>query len=145
MQPTPRAQHQAEHVRLRLPAEPAFGRIARLTASGLALRHGFDHGEVEALRGAIEAAIGLLVRPPVPVTPDGGPTADPDDRLAVTFVLEPATITVGLRREFAAEGSYRLAEGDWAEFAGAVGGLVDAVTVEPHAAQVQLVKRRSTD
>jgi hypothetical protein len=40
-------------VRLRLPAEPRYARVARLTAAALATAAGFDHDEVDDLRGAI--------------------------------------------------------------------------------------------
>lgn len=122
-----------EQVRLTVPAEPGFGRIARLTASGLALRHGFGHGEVEELRTAVDEAIGLLVN---------GHTAGQGERLAVTFRLEPFAIAIQLHRQYVDGGSKRLGRAACNAFTHAVEPLVDSVTVVAASAQVRLVKHR---
>ena len=46
-----------------LPAEPDYGRIARVAASSLALRLGFTFAEVEDLRIAVDETVILLLRP----------------------------------------------------------------------------------
>jgi len=52
-----------DEVRLSLPAEPEFARLARLTVGGLATRVGFDYDEVEDLRIAVSEACSLLIGP----------------------------------------------------------------------------------
>ena len=56
-----------DHIRLVLPAEPDYGRIARVAASSLALRLGFSFAEIEDLRLAVDEMVILLMRP------EGGP------------------------------------------------------------------------
>src|SRR4051794_34087976 len=52
-----------ELIRLALPAEPEYGRLARITASNLALRLGFTFAEIEDLRLAVDETVILLLRP----------------------------------------------------------------------------------
>lgn len=52
-----------DEIRLSLPAEAAYGRIARITASSLALRLGFSFPEIEDLRIALDETVILLLRP----------------------------------------------------------------------------------
>ncbi len=51
-----------DQVRLQLPADPAYGRVARITASSLALRVGLPFTQVDQLRLAIDEALVLLLR-----------------------------------------------------------------------------------
>jgi serine/threonine-protein kinase RsbW len=51
-----------DHIRLALPADAEYGRIARIAAAGLALRMGFSYREIEDLRLAVDEAIILLLR-----------------------------------------------------------------------------------
>lgn len=50
-------------IRLLLPAEPAYGRLARIAAQNLALRLGFDFRSIEDLRLAIDELVIFLLRP----------------------------------------------------------------------------------
>lgn len=52
-----------DEIRLILPADAEYGRIARITASSLALRLGFSFPEIEDLRIAIDEMVILLLRP----------------------------------------------------------------------------------
>jgi anti-sigma regulatory factor (Ser/Thr protein kinase) len=51
-----------DHIRLALPADAEYGRIARIAAAGLALRLGFTYREIEDLRLAVDESIILLLR-----------------------------------------------------------------------------------
>jgi hypothetical protein len=53
-------------IELVIPAEPAFARLARLTAARLARRHGFTYREVEDLRLAVDEAMVALLAPDRP-------------------------------------------------------------------------------
>jgi len=52
-----------DEIRLLLPAEASYGRIARITASSLALRLGFTFPQIEDLRLAVDEMVILLLRP----------------------------------------------------------------------------------
>lgn len=52
-----------DKVRLAVPAQPEYIRLARLTAAGLASRLGFTFDEVEDLRIAVDELCYLLVGP----------------------------------------------------------------------------------
>ncbi len=53
----------SDKIRLVLPAEPQYGRLARITVSDLALRLGFTYRAIEDLRLAVDETIILLLRP----------------------------------------------------------------------------------
>jgi hypothetical protein len=53
----------SDQIRLVLPADAAYGRLARITVSGLAQRLGFSPAAVEDLRLAVDEAVILLLRP----------------------------------------------------------------------------------
>lgn len=52
-----------DEIRLVLPAQPEYGRIARITASSLALRLAFTFPQIEDLRLAVDEVVILLLRP----------------------------------------------------------------------------------
>ncbi|MFN8017549.1 MAG: hypothetical protein U0P45_05445 [Acidimicrobiales bacterium] len=51
----------ADAIRLTLPAQAPFARVARLAISGLAARSGFAYDEVQDVRIAVGEAFGILV------------------------------------------------------------------------------------
>jgi anti-sigma regulatory factor (Ser/Thr protein kinase) len=124
----PRSETDGDHIRLVLPAEPDYGRIARVAASSLALRLGLTFVEIEDLRIAVDEAIILLLRPEgTPGTITLELTVHPD-RLVITATsdapfgapIDPAA----LRR-----------------FEEIIADTVDEHTVDEHRPRVQLVKR----
>ena len=119
-----------DQVRLTLPADAAFGRIARLTASGLALRKGFTYEEVEALRRAVDEAVRLLV----------GPERGALDRLTVTFSIEEAGLAVELVGRDDSRLLPPLEAAAVVRFTEQVASLVDTVRVEPTEGRVDLTK-----
>jgi anti-sigma regulatory factor (Ser/Thr protein kinase) len=50
-----------DEIRLEIPAQPEYGRLARVTVAGLALRLHFSHTEVEDLRLAVDEGLILLL------------------------------------------------------------------------------------
>src|SRR4051794_23708174 len=52
-----------DRIRLVLPAEPDYGRIARVAAASLAVRLGLTFAAIEELRIAIDETVILLLRP----------------------------------------------------------------------------------
>jgi len=50
-----------DEIRLAIPAQSEYGRLARVTVAGLALRLGFSHTEVEDLRLAVDEGLILLL------------------------------------------------------------------------------------
>lgn len=52
-----------DEIVLTLPAEPRYGRVARIAAAHLALRKGFSLTEIDDLRLAIDEAVILLLGP----------------------------------------------------------------------------------
>ena len=58
-----------DEVRLTLPGDPAYGRLVRIAALGLARRLGFDFRRLEDLGLAIDEAVILLLQPAVDHTP----------------------------------------------------------------------------
>lgn len=130
-------------VTLRVPAAPAFAGIVRLAASGLALRHGFDHARADQLRTAVDRAIeaiGPLPRPAGAVGAAGpagehGPATGPG-HLRLTFVLRAHSLDV----ELAAEGR-ALEEEAVTRVVRAVSPLVDGIR-RTGGADVTFVKHR---
>ena len=59
----PMAAEPFDDIRLTLPCEPQYGRIARIAAAALALRAGFDYPEIEDLRIVMDEALIALLRP----------------------------------------------------------------------------------
>lgn len=119
-----------DQIRLVIPAEPEYGRIARITASSLALRLGFGFGEIEDLRLAVDETIILLLRP------EGGAGT-----IALTFTVVPDGLVVDAETT---AGDGQTWHDDAAEhrFAALVGDTVDEHAVDEDGRRVHLVKRR---
>ena len=72
-----------DEIRLSLPALFPYGRVARMTVTGLASRNGYSYDDVEDLRIAIGELFGVLVT-----------EERLDDRLQLTCVLLPDALEV---------------------------------------------------
>lgn len=120
-----------EQIRLALPAEPEYGRLARITASNLALRMGFTFPEIEDLRLAVDEMIILLLRP------EGR-----SGEIIITFTVEPtrlaldATSTAGTDQAWLDQGALR-------RFEAIVGDTVDEFEVDEQGHRVHLVKLKA--
>jgi hypothetical protein len=124
---TPGPRHDV--IRLVLPAEPDYGRIARIAASSLALRLGLTFAEIEDLRIAVDETVILLLRP----EGDAG-------QITLEFTVEPhalaidATTTAGTAQHWFDVGAL-------SRFTEIVGDTVDVHEVDEAARRVHLVKR----
>ncbi len=116
-----------DQIRLVIPAQPEYGRIARITASSLALRLGFGFAEIEDLRLAVDEMIILLLRA------DGA-----SGTISLTFTVVPGGLEVDA--EAAAGGS---ADADArARFEELVDDIVDAHGVDAGRRSVHLALHR---
>ena len=80
----------SDEIRLAIPAQSEYGRLARVTVAGLALRLGFSHTEVEDLRLAVDEGLILLL--------DGSSGIDPspEGEVEATYRLLDDAIEVEL-------------------------------------------------
>ena len=101
-----------DQVRLVLPADAAYGRVARITASSLALRLGLSFRRIDDLRLAIVEALVLLLR--------GEPA---DGSISVVFTVMSRGLTVDLS---GSAGAGPLSLDDEERFAELVASIVDA-------------------
>jgi hypothetical protein len=109
------AQTLDEHqVRMTLPADPAYGRLARIAASALALRLRMPIPKVADLRLALDETVILLMHPDLGAT-------DVD----FVFTLEPASLVI----EAITRGSDRPPPEALERFEALVTGLVSAADV----------------
>jgi hypothetical protein len=118
-----------DHIRLVLPAEPEYGRIARVAASSLALRLGFSFAEIEDLRLAVDELVILLMRP------EGGP-----GQITIEFTIEPDALRIDAHST-AGEGQHWLNAGARHRFEQLVEDTVDEYDVDEVANRVRIVKR----
>src|SRR5262245_8389986 len=117
-------------IRLALPADADYGRVARTAAAGLALRLGFSYGAIEDLRLAIDETLILLLRPDAPA-----------ERVTLTFEPTDGGLVIDARTgpdaAAAAPESASLRR-----FERLVKPIVDAWSVDDEAHHVHLVKHR---
>ncbi len=127
----PPAMTAGDQIRLVLPAEPDYGRIARIAASSLALRLGLSFSEIEDLRIAVDETIILLLRP----------TGSGD--ITIEFTIEPHALVIdaSTAASHEATGAPPLDEGARHRFDEIVADTVDVHEVDELAATVHLVKR----
>lgn len=87
----------SDEIRLAIPAQSEYGRLARVTVAGLALRLGFSHTEVEDLRLAVDEGLILLLDGTEEAGGPGGagPSAD-DGEIEATYRLLDDAIEVEL-------------------------------------------------
>jgi hypothetical protein len=119
-----------EQISLALPAEPEYGRLARITTSGLALRLGFRYPQIEDLRLAVDETIILLLRP------EGR-----SGEITLTFTIEPTGLVIDALSTAGADQPW-IDQGAMARFEAIVGETVDAYEVDESGHHVRLVKRR---
>lgn len=120
-----------DEIRLTLPAEPEYGRLARIAAAGLALRLGFDYPEIEDLRIAMDETLILLLRP------EGSP-----GRVALTFRCSDEVLEIEARSTAGGD-QHWLDQGARRRFEQLVGGLVEEAVVDPSGSHVRLRLRHS--
>jgi len=118
-----------DHIRLVLPAEPDYGRIARVAASSLALRLGFSFADIEDLRLAVDEMVILLLRP------EGAPGA-----ITIDFRIEPEALVI-VAVSTAGRGQTWIDAGARHRFDQLVADTVDDHDVDEVANTVRLVKR----
>ena len=116
-------------IRLVLPAEPDYGRIARIAASSLALRLGLTFAEIEDLRLAIDETVILLLRP----------EGDAGD-ITLEFTVAPGALVVDATTT-AGTAQHWFDVGALSRFDEIVGDTVDVHEVDEAARHVHLVKR----
>jgi hypothetical protein len=117
-----------DEVRLVLPADAQYSRVARVTAAGLGMRLGLPLADIEDLRIAVDETLILLLRP----DDDAGEIVFTfrirTDRLVVDAASSPET----------APG--RIGDEALARFEQLVGPVVDGHEVAQDARHVRLVK-----
>lgn len=116
-------------IRLVLPAEPDYGRIARIAASSLALRLGLSFTEIEDLRIAVDETVILLLRPE-------GELGD----ITLEFTVEPHALTIDAVTT-AGSAQHWFDAGALSRFDEIVRDTVDEHDVDEPARHVHLVKR----
>ena len=118
----------ADQIRLELPANPRYGRVARIAAAHLALRRGFSLHEIDELRQVMDEAVTLL----------GG--GGGSDTLRVDYGGDGQTILIEamLRSESApAVPTERIDR-----FSSIAGDLVDDYAIDPSQRQLRFTKAK---
>jgi hypothetical protein len=118
-----------DEIRLVLPAEAEYGRLARITVSGLALRLGFTFRAIQDLRLAVDETLILLLRP------EGGA-----GQITLTFTVDQTGIGVDASTT-AGRNQHWVDRGALARFEAIVGDTVDAQAVDDTGHHVHLHKR----
>jgi hypothetical protein len=119
-----------DRIRLVLPTEPDYGRIARVAASSLALRLGLTFVEIEDLRIAVDEAIILLLRP-----------GSPPGEITLEFTVEPHLLAIDAVVSRPAGPEPGFDPGALRRFEEIVQDTVDEYTVNGSAPSIHLVKR----
>ncbi len=117
-----------DEIRLVLPADPGYSRVARVTASGLGVRLGLRLSEVEDLRIAVDETLILLLRP------EGA-----SGTIVFTFSIGEQTLLIDAVSS-AGEGQHRVDDAARSRFEQLVGPVVDQHEVDPSGQRVRLVK-----
>jgi hypothetical protein len=119
----------ADQVRLVLPAEPEYGRLARIATAGLAVRVGYSFAAIEDLRLAVDEAIILLLRP----EGDAG-------KITLLFTVERDRLIIDASTT-AGRTQHWIDRGALAHFEAIVSDVVDRVEVDPEGHGVRLEKK----
>ena len=117
-------------IRLEVPAQPEYGRLARVTVAGLAIRLGFTYRDVEDLRLALDEALIALL--------DGARTGD----VEVVYGLGDDELTVEVVGNFH-DGALPVSERAAERFERMVADLVDDAALEAGDFRITLRKERS--
>lgn len=119
----------ADEIRLSLPAQAVYGRVARLAVTGLASRLDYTYHDIEDLRIAIGEVCGILL------TDDH--IGDRGARVILRCLVSPDALRVETRREPAG------ATTEISELSHDIlCAVVDEVGIDPEAATIAIVKRR---
>lgn len=118
-----------DQIRLELPAEPGYGRVARIAATHLARRRGFSTRELEDLRTVVEEAVEMLG------------TGDPSATMRVDYSGDADTVVVDL--SLLAEAGADVPPERIERFAEMAADLVDDYTVESGSARVRFTKKKA--
>ena len=119
-----------EQIRLALPAEPEYGRLARITSSALAVRLGFSAAEIEDLRLAVDETVIFLLRP------EGSA-----GEIVFTFTIEHGDLLIDAVSTAGHDQAW-VDQGALGRFEAIVGDTIDAYEVDESGHHVHLVKRR---
>jgi len=125
----PHGEAPPEQIRLALPAEPEYGRLARITTSSLALRLGFTFPEIDDLRLAVDETVILLLRP-----------EGVSGEITLTFTIESSGLVIDAMSTAGADQPW-IDQGALGRFEAIVGDTVDAYEVDESGHHVHLVKR----
>jgi hypothetical protein len=117
-----------DQIRLVIPAEPEYGRLARITISGLALRLGFTFRSIEDLRLAVDEMLILLLRP------EGGA-----GQISLVFSVDHTGLGIDAHTT-AGNNQHWVDQGALARFEAIVGETVDTQAVDEMGHHVHLHK-----
>lgn len=118
-----------DQIRLVLPAEPDYGRLARIAASSLALRLGLTFADIEDLRIAVDETVILLLRPE-------GSRGD----ITLEFTIEPNALVIDASTT-AGDDQHWLDAGARRRFDEIVQDTVDVHEVDEELHHVHIVKK----
>jgi hypothetical protein len=117
-----------DEISLVLPADPRYGRVARVAVTGIGIRLGLEWPDIQDLALALDEAVILLLRPE-------GSTGE----MTFTFSVEPdqlvidATTTAGADQDWTNDAAIQ-------RFDEIVDGVIDVHTVDESGRHVTLVK-----
>jgi hypothetical protein len=118
-----------DQIRLVLPSQPDYGRLARIAASSIALRQGMSFTEIEDLRIAVDETIILLLLP-----------GDATGEITLEFTVEPDSIVIDASTTAGNGHVWPDAEAH-TRFDAIVSETIDVHDVDAAARRVHLVKR----
>lgn len=119
----------ADEIRLSLPAQAVYARVARLAVTGLASRLDFTYHDIEDLRIAVGEVCGILLADDL--------AGERGARVVLRCLVSADALRVETRREPAG------ATAEISELSHDIlGAVVDEVDIDPEAAIIAIVKRR---
>lgn len=133
-----------DEITLRVPANSAYARLARVGAAALALRQGLAFAEIDDLRLAMDEAMILLLdvdRNPAENDAVAIGTKPSPSEIAVTFRVADGRCEVEARRTDAQS----VREEAVTRFAAIASDLVDEFEVNESKAWIRIVKQRQTN